>query len=297
MLLKKKIPFSYIFKKVRVELLYVLLIGLAVYYLTSVFRSLIPEMPLGIPAFLGTAISVILSFKLNQSYDRWWEARKIWGSIVNDSRTFVLQLQSFIYPVDQHSIRTISFRHIAWCHSLSRALRGKDGAAHLEEYLSEQDMLKIQKQNNKHLAILQLNTLHIAKLREEDKLNVFSHVQLNNTLVNFSNAMGMAERIKSTVFPVTYRYFLHLAIYLFIITLSISLRDIESYFEIPLLMVISAAFFLLEKTASHMENPFSDLPTDTAMTSICNTIEINLKQLLGEEKVPDVLTTDTFYIM
>lgn len=46
-----------------------------------------------------------------------------------------------------------------------------------------------------------------------------------------------------------------------------------------------------------MENPFSDLPTDTAMTSICNTIEINLKQLLGEEKVPDVLTTDTFYIM
>ncbi|MGA9648870.1 bestrophin family ion channel [Pedobacter sp.] len=85
--------------------------------------------------------------------------------------------------------------------------------------------------------------------------------------------------------------------YLFIITLSISLRDIESYFEIPLLMVISAAFFLLEKTASHMENPFSDLPTDTAMTSICNTIEINLKQLLGEEKVPDVLTTDTFYIM
>ncbi|GGI27225.1 bestrophin family protein [Pedobacter mendelii] len=297
MLLKKKIPFSYIFKKVRVELLYVLVIGLAVYYLTSVFRNLIPEMPLGIPAFLGTAISVILSFKLNQSYDRWWEARKIWGSIVNDSRTFVLQLQSFIYPGNEDEIRTISFRHIAWCHSLSRALREKDGAAHLEEYLSEQEILGIQKHNNKHLAILQLNTRHIAELKEQDKLNVFSHVQLNNTMVNFSNSMGMAERIKSTVFPVTYRYFLHLAIYLFIITLSISLRDIESYFEIPLLLIISAAFFLLEKTASHMENPFSDLPTDTAMNSICNTIEINLKQLLGEEQIPNVLTSDTFYMM
>lgn len=297
MLLKKKIPFSYIFKKVRIELLYVLIIGFGVYYLTSIFRSLIPEMPLGIPAFLGTAISVILSFKLNQSYDRWWEARKIWGSIVNDSRTFVLQLQSFIYPGNQDAIRMLSFRHIAWCHSLSRALRGKDGAVGLSEYLSEEEISGIKTHNNRHLAILQLNTQHIAKLRNAEQLNVFSHVQLNNTMVNFSNSMGMAERIKSTVFPTTYRYFLHLAIYLFVITLSISLRDIESYFEIPLLLVISAAFFLLEKTASHMENPFSDLPTDTAMTSICNTIEINIKQLLNESQVPNVLSSDTFFIM
>ena len=77
MLLKKPIPLSYIFNKVKYELIYVLVIGLVVYYLTTTFDSFIPEMPLGIPAFLGTAISVILSFKLNQSYDRWWEARKI----------------------------------------------------------------------------------------------------------------------------------------------------------------------------------------------------------------------------
>ncbi|WP_316809380.1 bestrophin family ion channel [Pedobacter agri] len=72
-------------------------------------------MPLGIPAFLGTAISVILSFKLNQSYDRWWEARKIWGSIVGDSRTFVLQLQSFLYTGNDDAILTLCFRYIAWC--------------------------------------------------------------------------------------------------------------------------------------------------------------------------------------
>lgn len=207
MLLKKKIPFSYIFKKVRIELLYVLIIGLGVYYLTAVFRSLIPEMPLGIPAFLGTAISVILSFKLNQSYDRWWEARKIWGSIVNDSRTFVLQLQSFLYTGNEDAIRTLAFRHIAWCHSLSRSLRGKDGAADLSEYLNKEEIKGIKRHNNRHLAILQLNTQHIARLRDAEQLNVFCHVQLNNTMVNFSNSMGMAERIKSTVFPTTYRYF------------------------------------------------------------------------------------------
>lgn len=297
MLLKKKIPLSYIFKKVRKELLYVLIIGLVVYYCTSVFRNVIPEMPLGIPAFLGTAISVILSFKLNQSYDRWWEARKIWGNIVNESRTLVLQLQSFVSRERESDIRIISLRHIAWCYSLSRSLRGQDGGELLEEYLTEKELSGIRAHSNRHLAILQLNTRHIAELREEEKLNIFGHVQINNTFVNFSNAMGMAERIKTTVFPVTYRYFLHLTIYLFLITLSISLRDIESYFEIPLLLVISAAFFLLEKTASHMENPFSNLPTDTAMTTICNTIEINIKQLLGEKEIPKPPVPETFYIL
>ncbi|MCZ4224815.1 bestrophin family protein [Pedobacter rhodius] len=297
MLLRKKIPFSYIFKKVRKELLYVLMIGLVVYYITTVFRNVIPEMPLGIPAFLGTAISVILSFKLNQSYDRWWEARKIWGNIVNESRSFVLQLQSFVSGSSRDDIKKIAFRHIAWCYSLSKSLRDKDGAQGLEEFLDADEIVQISKHRNRHLAILQLNTMHIARLRDEDKLNIFSHVQINNTLVNFSNAMGMAERIKTTVFPVTYRYFLHLSIYLFLITLSISLRDIESYFEIPLLLVISAAFFLLEKTASHMENPFSNLPTDTAMTTICTTIETNIKQLLNEDAIPSVAEQETFYIL
>lgn len=296
MLLRKNIPFTYIFKKIRIELLYVLTIGLIIYYLTSTFRNVIPEMPLGIPAFLGTAISVILSFKLNQSYDRWWEARKIWGSIVNDSRTFVLQLQSFL-PRNCSDIKTIAFRHLAWCYSLNRSLRGKDGSEHLENFLSDEELQQIKSHNNRHLAILQLNTSHLADLRNMNMLNTFSHVQINNTMVNFSNEMGMAERIKTTIFPVTYRYFLHLAIYLFLITLSISLRDIESYFEIPLLLVISAAFFLLEKTATHLENPFSNLPTDTAMDAICNTIEINVKQLLSESEVPAPLSSETFYIL
>jgi len=96
MLLNKGIPLSYVVKKVKAELMIVTLIGLLVYYATNLFKDKIPPMPIGIPAFLGTAISVILSFKLNQSYDRWWKARKIWGNIVNDSRNLVLQLQAFL---------------------------------------------------------------------------------------------------------------------------------------------------------------------------------------------------------
>jgi putative membrane protein len=295
MLLKKSIPVSYIFGKIKKELPYVLVVGLVVNYLTGHFRNLIPQMPVAIPTFIGTAISVILSFKISQSYDRWWEARKIWGSIVNESRTFILQLQSFVSKDRQKEIKAVAYRQIAWCYSLGQTLRGLDAMANLDKYLSEDDMAEIKRHMNKPLAILQLNTQQITNLREEGSLELFSQVQINNTLVNFSNAMGMAERIKSTVFPQTYRLFLHYFIYIFVVTLSIALTDIDSFFEIPLLLVISSAFFLLEKSATHLQDPFNNLPTDTAMTTIATNIEINIKQLIGDPDVPEPLQPERFY--
>jgi putative membrane protein len=297
MLLNKRIPASYILRKIKMELLFILVIGLLVNYLTRKFNGVIPEMPITIPAFIGTAISVILSFKINQSYDRWWEARKIWGSIVNDSRTLVLQLQSFVSKEQQNEIKEIAYRHIAWCFSLGQSLRGLDGTENLNRYISETDLDKIKKHSNKPLALLQLNALQIADLKDEGSLELFAHVQINNTLVNVSNAMGMAERIKSTVFPQTYRLFLHFFIFIFVVTLSIALTDIENLFEVPLLIVISASFFLLEKSATHLQDPFSNRPTDTAMTTIATNIEINIKQLLGEAEVPEPLKPHSFYAL
>lgn len=295
MLLNTRIPFWFIFKKIRLELLYVLIIGLLVHALTTRFRDLIPVMPITIPAFIGTAISVILSFKLNQSYDRWWEARKIWGAIVNDSRSFVLQLQSFVNGGQQAAIKEIAYRHIAWCFSLGQSLRGQNAAENLQGFISAQDMAAIESHNNKPLALLQLNSAQLTQLKQQGHLEIFSQVQINNTLVNFSNAMGMAERIKNTIFPVTYRLFLHFFIYIFVVTLSIALRDIESYFEIPLLLFISSAFFLLERSATHLQDPFSNKPTDTAMTTIARNIEINIRQLLGEKEVPAAVPPKSFY--
>ena len=109
--------------------------------------------------------------------------------------------------------------------------------------------------------------------------------------------MGKAERISNTVFPVTYRLFLHFFIYVFVITLSISLRGIESYYEVPLLLVISTAFFLLEKSARHLQDPFKRQPTDTAMTTIARTIEINIRHLLGEKNVPEPVEAKEYYAL
>jgi len=295
MLLYKWPSIFYILKKARIEFFYILVIALIVSILTYKFDFAIPNMPINVPAFLGTAIAVLLSFKLSQSYDRWWEARKIWGTIVNESRTFTLQLQSFITQGNDQVIKQLAFRHIAWCFCLAQSLRGLDPLENLGKYISEEDIKKISTHNNKPLALLQLNSLQIAELKNNGKMDIFSQVHISKTLTNFSTAMGMAERIKSTVFPVTYRVFLHLMIYLFVITLSISLGVVHPAYEIPLLLIISSGFFVLEKTATLLQDPFENKPTDTAMTTIATNIEINIKQLLKEAEIPKPLKPHSFY--
>src|SRR6476659_1560706 len=297
MLLNNNIPLTYIFGKIKFETIYTTTIWLITFFLTHKYASINPQIPVAVPAFIGIAIAVILSFKLNQSYDRWWEARKIWGSIVNESRTFVLQLQSFIKPANNNDIRTLAFRQIAWCFSLGQSLRGLNAVENLDKYLSMEDLKLMSKHNNKPLAILQLNTKHIADLKAKEVMDIFSQIQINHTLVNFSNAMGMAERIKSTVFPVTYRLFLHWMIYLFTVVLSIALYDLAWYFEFPLLLALSSSFFLLEKSATELQDPFSNKPTDTAMTTIATNIEINIKQLLNETEIPQPFPSNKFYLL
>lgn len=296
MLLNKKVPFKYILNKIKYDIVYVFILSLVVLYLTDKYNDFLPEMPLTIPAFIGTAISILLSFKLNQSYDRWWESRKVWGSIVNDSRSLVIQLQNFVAKGNDDTIKNMAYRQIAWCYSLGQSLRGLNPTENLADFISEKELTYLSQHNNKPLALLQLNATDLKTLKENNQLDIYAQVQIDSTLVRLCDAQGKAERIKSTVFPVTYRMFLHFIIYLFVVTLSISLHDVAGLFEIPLLLVISSAFFLLEKSATHMQDPFENKPTDTAVTAIARTIEINIKQLLKETNIPKPLEPKEFYL-
>jgi len=298
MLVDKRVPLRYLFNLIKYEMLIVFLIGLVIHFSTDKIYDYLPEMPLTIAAFLGTAISVLLSFKMSQSYDRWWEARKIWGAIVNDSRSLVLQLQAFLKNKNEESsIKSIAYRQIAWCYSLGQSLRGLSPLENCNTYLNDKEIKKLESFKNKPLGILQLNVKEISKLRQEDKLSDFENIQINNTCVRLADSMGAAERINSTIFPTPYRMFLHFTIYLFIIILSIALKRVTLLFEMPLLMLISLVFFMLEKTAYHLQDPFMNRPSDTSVTAIARTIEINIRQLLDEENVPDPITKDEFFIM
>jgi len=303
MLLDTRIPVSYIFKHIQPDMVRVLLISIFFHLLKQYLGEFLPLIPLQLPTILGSSISLLLAFKTSQSYDRWWEARKIWGAIVNDSRTLVLQLKTFVrdepgQPRTAHNpLKTAAYRQIAWCYSLGQSLRGLDPAATLATYLSGPDQAALQPHANKPLALLALHTDQLRALLQAGAINEFQQVQLDATLVRLCDAMGQAERIKSTVFPVSYRLLVYFFIYLFLGTLSLGLVKTIGLWEIPVLLLTASSFFLLERTARYLQDPFCNKPTDTPVTAIARTVEINLKQLLQEPDVPLPLASEAFYLL
>ncbi|RYZ19014.1 MAG: hypothetical protein EOP49_48905, partial [Sphingobacteriales bacterium] len=215
MLLKDNIPFSYVFGKIKTEVvvitLYVTIITLLQYAL-----HLNVSIPVSVPMILGTVISLLLAFRANQAYDRWWEARIVWGGIVNDSRSWSRQVVSFIdngFEDDDKAAlenRLIN-RQIAWAHCLGRALRKEDSEKELGKWMTEQDLNFISRYNSTPMAILELQGRDIKYALDNGWINAYQHVEMDRTLTAFSDHMGKCERIKNTVFPATYGLYLHLA--------------------------------------------------------------------------------------
>jgi putative membrane protein len=303
MLLDVKLPVYYIFKRILPDILRVMLISVIFQLLKYFFGRYLPQIPLQLATILGSSISLLLAFNVSQSYDRWWEGRKIWGAVVNDSRTLVLQVRSFLQPealsarAAAEHLTAVAYRQIAWCYSLGESLRGQDPMPSLAKFLSEPDLAYAQAQKNRPLALLALHSTQIRELYLQQAVNTFQQVQLDSTLVRLCETMGQAERIKSTVFPANYRLLVHFLIYLFLGTLSLSLVESMGFWEVPVLLLIATTFFLIERTARYLQDPFNNAPTDTPVTAISRNVEINLKQLLEEPNVPAPLTSDTFYLM
>ncbi|MDO7876493.1 bestrophin family ion channel [Hymenobacter sp. ASUV-10] len=303
MLLDTKLPFTYIVNRIMPDVVRVLLISIFFQVVKFYFAGYLPQIPLQLPTILGGCISLLLAFKISQSYDRWWEARKVWGGIVNDSRTLLLQVSTFV--PDAHLRRDtpdsvlhrLAYRQMAWCYSLGQSLRGLDPLAGLASYLTPAELAELPNHANKPLALLALHTAQLKTLYQQQALNDFQQVQLDSTLLRLCDSMGRAERIKSTIFPTSYRLLVYLFIYVFLTTLSLGLVETIGIWEAPLLLTIATSFFLLERTARYLQDPFNNKPTDTPVTAIARTIEINLRQLLHETEVPAPLKPESYYLM
>jgi ion channel-forming bestrophin family protein len=296
MLLETRIPLTYVVTKIRWDLFWVIVIAAVVEILVHIHVEYLPAVTITLPAFLGTAISLILSFKLSQSYDRWWEARKIWGAIVNDSRTLVRQLLTFVEG-EPEAVRCLAHRQIAWCYCLGQSLRGLDWRWETAELISGAELAEAEGHANKPLALVQFHARDVARLARDGRLTDYQRVAIDETLTRLIDAQGMAERIRNTVFPKTYRLFLHAFIYVFITLLSVSLAEMKGTWQLLLTVGIAVPFLLLEKSATHMQDPFSNRPTDISVTAIARTIDINLRDLIGDASRPDPWPAQRFYIM
>jgi putative membrane protein len=289
MLLKNNIPFKYIFGKIKAELIVITLYAIAVAVEHSWLDLSTISLPFAVPMIMGTVISLLLGFRSNQAYDRWWEARTIWGAIVNDSRTLARQIKTLskeAYQGEEFFFFKQRFikRQIAWCYSLSRSLRNQKPTEGLEKYLVKRDLQHLKNYTNIPMAILELHGNDIQQALENGWINAYQQVEIDKTLTRLTDAMGKCERIKNTVFPVTYSLYIHFSLIVFFVLLPFSMIEVFGVILfIPALIAIATVFFLIEKMAIHLQDPFENKPTDTPMTAICFTIERDLKQCLNEE--------------
>ncbi|WP_426061828.1 bestrophin family protein [Hymenobacter sp. B1770] len=281
----------------------------------------LPFLPL---STIGIAVAFYLSFKNNQSYDRFWEARKVWGGIVNQSRVWATQVRGYVSnrlallplpAAELHATQQeLIYRQLAWLNALRLQLRrttiydrrnlshvpdlrlpvGAPGDPQVQDFLSPDEYARVALLANPATQLLHRQSIRLQELQEEGLLDDFRHVDLMATLKECYNLQGACERIKNTPFPRQYAYFSTLFVWIFVALLPLGLVSEFSmlkgvgfvWLTIPFSVLISWIFLTIEIVGDNSEDPFENYINDVPMTSLCRNIEIDLREMLDETNMP-----------
>lgn len=302
MIIKLTIPWRRIMKDLMVPMIFVgiYMSGLSIY--DRYYTLEVIHVPITLISVPGTVIALLLGFRTNSAYDRWWEARIIWGAIVNDSRTWVRQLMTFI-PFESSAsgdfqlIREMGLRQVAWNYALTRHLRRQNPLQGLEGMISKEEMEKLKEKNNVPNALLYTQAEKLKSSHKDKLIDPYQFVQLDGTLSRLTDSMGKCERIKNTVFPSSYSLLVDLLIYLWILFLPFGLVDVIGYIMIPTAISLAFSFLVIDRIAVYMQDPFENMPSDTPMFTLSRAIEINIKQELKLEHIPEPMQPEHGVLM
>jgi putative membrane protein len=281
----------------------------------------IPFLPVGT---IGTAVAFYVGFKNNSSYERLWEARKIWGSITNLCRTWAMQVTSLKNEklskealFDLH--KDLIYRQIAWCQSLRIQLRrntdrltgmtppevelvkrkqntndfASEIQSYLSHYLKNNEQLEVESKTNIANEILRLQTAKVFDLKYDRTLNEWEQYLLIETVRNCVDQQGAAERIKTFPLPRQYASFSSVFVWIFMLMLPFSLVSEfdklgpASWLAIPFSVLISWIFLTMEQVGDTSEDPFENGINDVPITAISRNIEIELLEMLGGQVLPE----------
>lgn len=316
--------FNWSKKPFLVGLVYATVISLVDYLLP--YSISIPWQPISI---IGIAVAFYLGFKNNSSYDRTWEARKIWGSIVNNSRSFGAATISFVQGEDEKGVRKeLIYRHIAWLTALRHQLRLSKEWEHTENrlnaiyapticedynnklqkelncFLSAEEIQKIENKSNIATQILKTQSERLQALKNQGYFDDFRHMEFHQLMVSFYEDQGKSERIKNFPFP---RQYASTALWLTFVFASfvpfglLNLFGSNEWWEIILDSLLSALiiwiFFLMEKIGDYSENPFEGTYNDVPITSIARTIEIDLREMIDDSDIPSPIKAKDGFLM
>lgn len=253
-------------------------------------------LPIAYPSLMGTAIAFFIGFNNNQAYGRWWEARIIWGGLVNDSRSWARSL--IAYSSNQVLAERMIRRHLAFLYTLSTSLRRDEVDTSYAEYLTPFELSSLEPRYNRANQILQHQATDLHELHQSGAIEEFVFANLNTLLQNFCDGMGKSERINNTVYPITYVYFTQLFIWLFIALITMSTSQLIGGLSVVLGWLMGFVFNAIHINGMNLMNPFSDNPSGVPISSITRNIEINLLQMLKSPQIPEpVQVINGEYIM
>ncbi len=292
----------------RKELLYFVGVSTLIYALYQAGHKWV-DLPVIPVAMLGTALSILLGFRNGSAYDRWWEARKIWGGIINTSRTFAVQVQTYL---DAPEIaQEIIYRHIGYVNALRLSLRGQTALLEkeLSVFIPQNEWDEWKQMANVPTQILRKQALVFKSHAKAGIIDSeFKLFELMHSIRELYDLQGKAERIKKTRFPKYYELYVNVFFYAFITLLPFSLigkfGELShalgyniTWLIVPVTLLVGFVFAAIDKSGSETEDPFENKISDTPMSSICIVIERDLRQMLGETNIPEPLVPNKFGVL
>ena len=248
---------------------------------------------------IATVVGIFIVFRFNEAYQRWWEARTLWGALVNDSRSFAREIITLLTSDRVPSIASdedaaklhaeLVYRHLAYCNALRLSLRQQDTWDELAPFLSDEELNELKNYANKPMRLDYSQGKRLAQVVGTDTAQQVLLMQLDSTLNRLYDIQGGCERIKNTPFPDEVRFISRGLVWLSAIAVPIAFlstdREIR-FIEVFAVIVISLSFMVVEQLGASLKNPFENDDNDTPMTALCRTVEIDLRQQLGETEIP-----------
>ena len=270
----------------------ILLIGLISALITNIqhgFPSSFSSYSVAPFTLLGIALSLFLGFRNNASYQRWWEARGLWGQLVYDARSLCRQALSYIdedNPIGRDTQRRLIHLSIAFTHAVRHRLRNTSPWEDIERFVDPKYHSKMRQAKNLPDYLMRLMGKELGYCRQQHLLSEQMVQNMDERLNSMTVVLAACERIHNTPLPFAYTLLVHRTTYLYCFMLPFGLVSSLGWVTPVICSVIAYTFFGLDALSEELELPFGLADNQLPLTALSRTIEINLLEALGEIDLP-----------
>lgn len=255
------------------------------FYQTHIATEPVPLNP-SVFAILGISLAIFHGFCNNAAYDRFWEGRKLWGTLVWLSRNIARQVLTL--PNVSMAEKQAFIRHqIAFVHSLRQQLRGEDNTANLQRLLTVEEQQAVVGQNFIALRLTQIMGQMLANWQTEQKIDLWQWQSLDTTLGEIAHVQAGCERINNTPIPYAYFVLLHRTVYLYCFMLPFGLGNTIGWVTPFVVSFVGYTFMALNEIVDEISEPFGTGENELPLGMMCDTIETQLAMLSQQQFAPE----------